>query len=114
MITNEQSMRTSTKLKLSGTALLASIVLVAGVTTASARVSMVNCEDYIVSIADEDGLNIQERIGTGIAYTDAVCTGAAQLPIDEYDTATRVNVRIEPMGYHMTVVIFPDDGLGND
>ena len=103
----EKKMLTSLISKVNRAALFAGVVLAASVATASARVSMVNCEGYIVSIADEDTLRIQERVGSGEAYLNAVCAGADQLPLDEYKTPTRVNVRLEPIDYHLTVVIIP-------
>jgi hypothetical protein len=80
---------------------------VASVGAAAADVVAVNCDGYVVSMAEEIATAGEERAGTMEEFEENVCTVSQQLPIDDYTRPTSVDILIEPYDISTTVVIFP-------
>jgi len=86
---------------------LAAVVTLATAGAAAADVVAVNCDGYVVSMAEEIAAAGEERAASMEEFEQNVCTVSQQLPIDEYDRPTTVDILIEPYDISTTVVVFP-------
>lgn len=88
---------------------LAAALLVASAGAASANVSMVNCQGFSLSIADDVVVAGQERAGSARQFEISACERAQQLPLDKYTGPTRVKIALPALDMETVVVVFPLD-----
>lgn len=86
---------------------LATAFLVGSVGVASANVTMVTCDDYILSIADDVVVAGQQRVGSAREFELRACNLADQLGLEAADEPYRANVYIEGLDQETVVVVFP-------
>lgn len=90
------------------TSALAAAFLVASLGAASANVTMVNCTDYTLTIADDVVVAGQAKAGSARQFEINACNLAEQLGMDNFDGPKRVSVRIEGLDMDTVVVVIPN------
>jgi hypothetical protein len=86
---------------------LVAVVTLGTAGVASADVTAVNCDGFVISMSEDIATQGQERAGSAAEFEENVCTTAQQLPLDTYDRPTVVAIRIMPMDIETKVTVFP-------